>query len=283
MLIELSIADAYGVGLEYVDYEFLVHKNNLSGYIKHPSFHTLKPGQYSDDTQMSLAVSEVLLSDDWSREHFADKFVECFKRDPRPGYARMFQAFLESISSGQEFLEKIQPHSDKSGAAMRAPPIGYLKEIQAVKDIACLQGALTHNTPDGLAAAQASALMSHYFIYDLGKAKHLGQYLNDNITSDINWDKLYKDKILAKGWMSVRACVTVLKEYDSLSAILKNICALGGDTDTAAAIGIAAASCSKNIEQDLPTVLYETLENDKFGKDYIVNIDLNLKRKFIGE
>jgi hypothetical protein len=33
---------------------------------------------------MSLAIAEAMLSDlKWSREFLADKFVECFKRDPR--------------------------------------------------------------------------------------------------------------------------------------------------------------------------------------------------------
>ncbi len=31
-----------------------------------------------------------------------------------------------------------------------------------------IQAAITHNTPDGINAAIAAALMSHYFIYQLG-------------------------------------------------------------------------------------------------------------------
>ncbi|QBD80454.1 ADP-ribosylglycohydrolase family protein [Ktedonosporobacter rubrisoli] len=51
MLLELAIGDAYGAGFEYVDPEMIRRQNNLSHYVKHPR-HAIRPGCYTDDTQM---------------------------------------------------------------------------------------------------------------------------------------------------------------------------------------------------------------------------------------
>ena len=59
MLLELAIGDAYGAGFEYAD-EMIVN-NNLSRYVEHPRFR-LNPGSYTDDTQMSIAIAEVIVA-----------------------------------------------------------------------------------------------------------------------------------------------------------------------------------------------------------------------------
>ncbi|MEH1989969.1 MAG: ADP-ribosylglycohydrolase family protein [Nostoc sp.] len=122
MLLELAIADAYGAGFEYADE--MIANNDLSQYVQHPRFR-LNPGSYTDDTQMSIAIAEVIVAQaPWTAEVLADSFVTAFKRDEREGYSRSFYHFLGEIQDGEEFLTKINPDSDKSGGAMRAAPIG---------------------------------------------------------------------------------------------------------------------------------------------------------------
>ena len=76
MLLELAIGDAYGAGFEYADIEYVKQHNNLFNYVKHPR-HKLIPGSYTDDTQMSIAIAEMIISKEpWTRENLADKFVE---------------------------------------------------------------------------------------------------------------------------------------------------------------------------------------------------------------
>src|SRR4051812_19828004 len=124
MLLEIAVGDAYGAGFEYGDPKTVLTRNDLTAYVQHPR-HAGKPGRYTDDTQMSIAIAEAMLSGlKWGPEFLADKFVECFKRDERTGYAGRFYEFLKSVSDGEEFLRRIRPDSDKSGAAMRAAPIG---------------------------------------------------------------------------------------------------------------------------------------------------------------
>jgi ADP-ribosylglycohydrolase len=98
MLFEIAIGDAYGAGFEYANEN--LHLNDLSVYVKHPR-HRLQAGSYTDDTQMSIAIAEAVLSDEpWTPKSLADRFVACFKRDPREGYAQGFHDFLVSVRDG---------------------------------------------------------------------------------------------------------------------------------------------------------------------------------------
>ncbi|BAZ32667.1 ADP-ribosylation/crystallin J1 [Cylindrospermum sp. NIES-4074] len=272
MLLELAIADAYGAGFEYAD-EMIV-ANDLSRYVQHPR-HRLIPGSYTDDTQMSIAIAEVIVAQaPWTPEVLAESFVKAFKRDPREGYAGSFYHFLVNIRDGVEFLAKIRPDSDKSGAAMRAAPIGIYSTPEQVIEAATIQAAITHNTPDGINAAVAAALMSHYFIYRLGPKRKLGQFLESYVSGE--WSKPWPGKVKSKGWMSVRAAITAVMRNDSMSALLQDCIAFTGDVDTVAAIALAAGSCSHEISQDIPSHLFTALENGTYGKDYIIELDKQL-------
>lgn len=274
MLLELAIGDAYGAGFEYASSDLVQCYNDLSRYVQHPR-HQLKLGSYTDDTQMSLAIAETIVAQEpWTPEVLATRFVETFKRDPREGYASRFYQFLLKIRDGREFLEAINWTSDKSGAAMRAAPMGVFPTVEKVIEAATIQAAITHNTPDGINAARAAALMSHYFIYQLGPKRKLGKFLNAYVSGE--WSKPWQGEVKSKGWMSVRAAITAVMRNDSLSELLQDCIAFTGDVDTVAAIALAAASCSEEIIQDLPAHLIAGLENGPYGRDYIIELDRQL-------
>lgn len=274
MLLELAIGDAYGAGFEYASPQLIEACNDLSGYVQHPK-HKIEPGSYTDDTQMSLAIAESIVSrEPWTAEVLANSFVTAFKRDPREGYAGRFYDFLLEIRDGDEFLAKIQPTSDKSGAAMRAAPIGIFPAIEKVIEAATIQAAITHNTPHGINAAIAAALMSHYFIYKLGQKKNLGKFLESHVSGE--WSNPWTGEVKSKGWMSVRAAITAIEKSNSMSELLKNCINFTGDVDTVATIALAAGSCSEEITQDLPVQLIENLENGAYGRDFIIELDKRL-------
>ncbi|MFT3775725.1 MAG: ADP-ribosylglycohydrolase family protein [Minicystis sp.] len=277
MLIEIAVGDAYGAAFEYVKPEHIRAFNTLAAYARHPR-HGLEPGSYTDDTQMSVAVAEVLLDEpSWSRAAFADRFVHAFKRDPRDGYARGFQKFLEGIADGASFLREIRPDSDKSGAAMRACPIGLLDSVGRVVEVATLQAKVTHDTPDGINAAVAAALAAHFFAYRLGSPEELGAFLVENVEGA--WDAAWVGEVGPKGWMSVRAAITAIRRNRSLASLLRDCVEFGGDVDTVAAIALGAASMSEDYARDLPEALVDGLENGPFGRDFLRSLDRRLLQK----
>jgi ADP-ribosylglycohydrolase len=280
MLLEIAVGDAYGAGFEYGDPKAIATRNNLSAYVQHPRHKGIKPGRYTDDTQMTLAIVEAMLSDlKWGREFLADKFVECFKRDPRTGYAGRFYEFLCSISDGEEFLDRIEPHSDKSGAAMRAAPLGLFHDVNEVIRRCRMQAALTHDTDDGTNAAVAASLLAHYCAYDLGPINRAGEFIEGYVPGP--WATTWVGKVGPKGWMSVRAAITAVSGgADRLSTMLQQCIAFTGDVDTVASVAMGAASMSPQIIQDLPATLIDNLEDGPFGRAYIEKLDRELLAKF---
>lgn len=271
MLVEMGIFDAYGAGFEYAPQLVVDMFNDSKGYVPHPK-HRLSPGVYTDDTQMSLAIAEAMISGEpWTPLMLASRFILAFKRDPRKGYAGHFYKFLQSVETGEEFLDKIKGGSDKSGAAMRAAPLGVLPRIGDVLTKCRIQAALTHNSTDGMNAAMAAALFAHYFVHGLGAKEDAGRFVADYVPGQ--WDVKWVGPVGSKGWQSVRAAITAVAESSSMSELLKKCIAFTGDVDTVAAIAAGAAAHCDEIRKDLDPALVNGLENGTFGRDYLTDID----------
>lgn len=274
MIVEIMVGDAYGAGFEYANPVYVAKYNNLKKYTRHPKYKGI--GRYTDDAQMSLAIAELIVYNiPWTKENIADRFVQAFKRDPRTGYARHFYRFLKTIKDGHELLEKIKPDSDRSGGAMRATPIGLFPTVDEVKQKCTIQAAITHNTEAGIGAAMAAALMSHYFIYNLGPKKDLLDFIKLHVPQ-VNW-VLQTEPIGEKGWEAVQGAFTAIMANQTMADILKASVAFTGDVDTVAAIAMGAACFSNEVEQNLPVKLIEGLENGPFGLTYGREIDGALK------
>jgi ADP-ribosylglycohydrolase len=181
---------------------------------------------------------------------------------------------LLQVQDGKEFLEKIHSASDKSGSAMRSGPIGIFPTIEKVIENSTIQAAITHNTPDGIKAAIAAALMSHYFIYQLGLKQNLANFLEQHVPGE--WSVPWQGEVSTKGLVCVRAAITAVMLHDSMSKLLQACIAFSGDVDTVATIALAAGSCSSEISQDLPENLVQGLENQSYGRDYIIELDRQL-------
>jgi ADP-ribosylglycohydrolase len=274
MLIEIAIGDAYGAGFEYAN-PSPDRPNDLSRYVKHPR-HGTAPGCYTDDTQMSLAVAETILEHgaEATAHQFTEKFVLAFKRDPREGYAARFWEFLKSVQDAADFAARINPDSEKSGAAMRACPIGVLPDIGAVLRVAERQARITHDTEGGVRSAQAAALAAHYFAYRLGRKDGLPGFLDAHVAGE--WSRPHQGKVGAEGVTAVRAAVTAIAAEHSLAQLLRRCVDFTGDVDTVAAVALGAASCSTEYAQDLPERLLDDLENGSWGANYLRGLDARL-------
>ena len=112
MLVELAIGDAYGAGFEYASAAFVQKHNTLTAYASHPR-HAIAPGAYTDDTQMTIAVVEAMLSPaPWTPQLLAHHFVAAFKRGGQlttlyPIYASTF--IWAAVIAYFAFAEPIRP------------------------------------------------------------------------------------------------------------------------------------------------------------------------------
>jgi ADP-ribosyl-[dinitrogen reductase] hydrolase len=281
MLVEMGIFDAYGAGFEFASSKFVAKNNDVEDYHVHPKWRGV-PGRYTDDTQMTLALAELMLRAPplvWTHYLVARAFVSAFKRDPREGYASRFYGLLTTMQTGWDFLKVIRPHSDKSGGAMRAPVLGLLPDIDQVIQAARFQASLTHCTQVGMDAAVVAAVMTHYCYYRIGPRDMLPEYLGEIFLCfrlDNPWHGLVGDP----GNQHVHAAMTALIENDSMVDILRACVAFTGDVDTVAAIAAPAASFCDDIDQTLPAALVDGLENGPYGRDYLDGLDDRLLAKF---
>lgn len=296
MLLRIAQGDAYAASTEYIKFprDQAVYDEALKfeGYGRHPTHDDLRPGWYTDDTQMSLAVAEVLLGErPFTREKFADAFVRCFKRDQRGGYSRNFQVFLESVSSGAEFMEKIRPNSDKNGAAMRSVPIGVLPDPIEALMVAEWQAKLTHDTPDGVFSAQAVTLMSHFALHsdEPMTPENLWEFISDFGVGMAPEHELFSAewpggpvKGPRVGFNTARAVFHLVTRCKSLSEILATTIQWGGDTDSVAAIAWGIAST--RMRPKLPGFFEATLEPDRqYGSEFLKDLGAKLMAKFANE
>ena len=278
-----AVGDAYGAGFEYASPQHVRKFNTLKGYVRNEK-HALEPGVYTDDTQMAIANTEVIVTGlNITRRMLAESYVYCFKRDPREGYARGFHGLLSEIPDGSRLIRRLgKAESDKSGAAMRAVVFGIYPTVEEVLELTALQAAITHNTEDGINAARAAALAGHYFIYKLGARQDLGQFLEEHVQGpNCKWNTPWQGPVGPKAWQSVQAAVSAIIKSNSLSEILSNSIGYTGDVDTVAAVALGAASVCNEIEDDLPDWLFRDLENGEFGRDYLATLDRKLDAAMI--
>lgn len=275
MLLEAAIGDAYGSGYEFAE-AHIYNQNRIKGYLSFEYGEGIY-NRYTDDTQMAIGITELLIEKaDWTPISIANKFVEVFKRDIRIGYAGRFFEFLKKIQTGEEFLEKIIPTSERNGASMRAFPLGVLSDEAEILAKAEIQARLTHNTDEGVYSAQLTALAAHYFLYDKGSKMDFEAYAKQYIP--INWNFDWKGRVEIQGRQAILAALAAIRNYKSLSSILIQSIEYQGDVDTVATLAMAIGSVSKEIKNDLPKWTYKQLENEAYGRDFVANLDKQLMK-----
>lgn len=284
MLVEMAIFDAYGAGFEYTHPKFLARNHRLRKYVQHPRHKSVRPGHYTDDTQMAIGIAEAMLSvvpNEWTPFHLVFALTNTFARDPRDGYAKGFHQILTDLSKVtaaervNKFFQIIRPHSEKNGGAMRAGPLGVLPHVQDVKSYAMWQASFTHGTLIGMGAAAASALMVHYLYHQIGPKKDLPAWLDDHVPGFF-WKHPFQGHVGSRANEAVAGALWAIVNSDTLMEVLDRCVSYGGDTDTVAAIAGIAASCSAEIAQFLPIALHEGLEDGDYGRSWLDALDARL-------
>ncbi len=276
MLKEIALADAYGSGFEFCSRAKIAEHNSLKYYVEH-ELHGFK-AKYTDDTQMTLAVVEFLLSgDSWVNENIAEAFLRVYARDKRKGYSKGFQVILSSAKSGKELVQMLKTDSTRNGAAMRSVPIGYIAGVKKLIEFAKVQASVTHNTPDAIRSSCAVALAAHFGIYKQGKVKDIPKFLEFHGYG--GWDYKWNNSVSVDSYETVSAALTILLANENLASLLANAVELGGDVDTVAAISIGLGSCFEELRNNIPSELYDQLDEHTYGIRYLDKLEKGIISK----
>lgn len=216
---------------------------------------------FTDDSVLTLAVADWLLSDpQHTDEVLEEKLVSYAKNHPNVmgGYGGGFECWVrypEELIDWQTqktFADgKRHPYNScGNGSAMRASAVGWMFDtLEETERVAGISAAVTHNHPEGIKGAQATA--AAIFMARTGSSKdEIKKYISDKYGYNLNRtcdDIRPKYRFEATCQETVpQAMVAFFDSKDFESAIRLGV-SLGGDSDTLTCItgGIAEAFYKK--------------------------------------
>ena len=212
-----------------------------------------KNSTYTDDTVMTLAVAEAFLAMlpgedvDVTRQRLIEKMQHWGKRYPHAGYGARFVWWLSA--------EHPEPYgSFGNGSAMRVSSAAWLFDnLETVRRMARLSAEVTHNHPEGIKGAEATA--SAIYLARKGRTKaEIKSYIEENFHYDLSRTC---DEI-RPGYRHVESCqetvpeaITAFLEGESFEDVIRTAVSLGGDCDTLTAIAGSMAEGFYDVPEEL--------------------------------
>ena len=241
----------------------------------------------TDDSILSAAVAEALLLEkacaEWSlkeipkeipKESPKERLGELALRSMQRLGRRYIDAGFSSQTRAWLMEEHPKPYGSKNnGAAMRVGPCGYAAgSLDEAKDLARAVTEISHNSPEGIRAAEDVA--SAIFLARQGKSKREIREHTD-YQLDFTIDEIrdsYPFDYSCEG--SVPQAIEAFLEAESFEDTIRTAISLGGDSDTLAAISGSIAEAFYGIPEALILGALPFLPEDLFS------IILNFERQY---
>ena len=225
---------------------------------------------FTDDTVMTCAVAEAIMNGG-QKDDFTDAMKKYGRMYPDAGYGARFDAWIHSN-------DRAPYNSFGNGSAMRVSPCAWVMACcycartgtwPTSRALARLSAEVTHNHPEGIKGAMATAdaiFMCRYFFGSDNPAdikrrvkehieKEYGYDLSktlDEIRPTYRFNETCQDTV-------PQAIVAFLESTDFEDAI-RNAISLGGDSDTLAAITGSIAEAAYGIPEWIQDKAYSYLD-----------------------
>lgn len=225
---------------------------------KEKEFELFHPeSKFTDDTTLSMAIAKSILDD----EPYLDNVVDFGLRYFDVGYGGSFKKWLK----GDEHLPY---NSWGNGSAMRVSPIAFAFDTEEkVLEEARKSAEITHNHPEGIKGAEATALA--IFMARKGKSK---EQIRERITTEFEYDlsrtvdeirPTYKFEVSCQ--KSVPESIICFLDSNSFEDCIRNCVSLGGDADTMAAIAGGIAEAYYGVPKEIEEKINEYLSDEFVG------------------
>ena len=218
---------------------------------EHESRH---PCYFTDDTVMSLAVADAIMK--WHEAGGGS--YEALSR-ATIGSMRMFGRLYPHAGYGGNFdywihSDNPQPYNSwGNGSAMRVSACGWAgRTLDEVKAMSRAVTEVTHNHPDGIKGAEATAVAT--FLARTGKSMEeiKAVVVRDYYPLDFTLDEIrptYEFDVSCQG--SVPQALEAFFESTSFEDAIRNAISIGGDSDTLGAICGAVAGAFYGVPGDI--------------------------------
>lgn len=220
-----------------------------------------KQSTFTDDTVMTIAVAKAFMDikqdadDEWIIENLAKRMRGYGHLFPNAGYGGMFYRWLNNPSCKAY-------NSFGNGSAMRASSVAWLyNDIESVRHAAILSAMVTHNHPEGIKGAEATA--SAIFLARTGHSKkEIKKYIEGEFHYDLSrtCDEIRPTYYHIETCMqTVPEAITAFLEGNSFEDVIRTAVSLGGDSDTLTAIAGSIAEGYYDVPEELKNECYNRL------------------------
>lgn len=235
--------------------------------IKYKHFQ-LQVSNFTDDTVLTVAVAHAILTGD----DMAATIKGFAQRHPHAGYGGTFRHWMWDRQNAPY-------NSFGNGSAMRVSPVGFALDAEDEVMLWARRSAeVTHNHPEGIKGAQATALA--IFLARQGVSK---ETMRAEITTRFGYDLNRTVEGIRPGYGfdvtcqgSVPESLVAFLDSTSYEDAVRNAISLGGDADTMACIagGVAQAfyrrvpeNIVREVRRQLPVDFLDVLDrfNTKFA------------------
>ena len=204
-----------------------------------------KGSRFTDDTVMTLAVAEWLMTDP---EHHSETLVACMQRlgrkYPNAGYGKLFSMWLMS--------DHPQPYNSfGNGSAMRVSPVGlYANSLEEALELARITASVTHNHPDGIKGAQAIAGCVFLKKNAGWNSEEIERFIREKIgyNLDFNLDDVrdaYGFDVTCQGSVPIAIKAYLERSGYPAEKALRLAISMGGDSDTIGAMTASIAGADR--------------------------------------
>lgn len=288
ILFGLALGDALGWPTEFLSLPRIYSRFGQHGIQEPPD-----PALYTDDTQMTIALTEGLLDAgldadiDTQMQAIAKRFV-IWKNSPEnnraPGNTCM--AAVRHLEEGRNWREAGIVNSKGCGSAMRVATIGYLYQNDEAKlrEVAQQSGIITHGHPAAVAGSIAAAYLVKLALDGVAPEEYMRRVLIfcDGISEDfdraitrvshvLGWgSETHSMRHLGEGWIAEEAVALalycVLRYPDDYVATVRRGATSEGDSDSIACIAGGILGARLGIEA-IPQDWRERCENKTYLSD----------------
>jgi len=223
-----------------------------------------KHSMFTDDTVMTAAVADAFLkvTPDTSNEYIKQTIIRAMReygsRYPHAGYGARFSWWLTADTP--------QPYNSYgNGSAMRVSSVAWLfNDLNTVREAARLSAEVTHNHPEGIKGAEATASA----IY-LARTGHSKEYIREYIETEFDYvlnrtcDEIRPEYHHVESCMeTVPEAITAFLEGDNFEDVIRTAVSLGGDCDTLTAIAGSIAEGFYGVPSRMKYECYSRLPSD---------------------
>ena len=199
--------------------------------------------KFTDDTILSIATADALMHYEWD---FAAKYREYGKKYPS-SYGNSFLIWIHDDEAG--------PYdSFGNGSAMRVSPISwFVNHDHRVMFLAEKSAGVTHNHPEGIKGAQATAMAIFWARRGVPRNR-----IRRDLESMFGYDTSVSVDELQKTYQYNETCQRTVPEafrcfYEAtdFEDAIRNAISIGGDSDTVAAIAGSMAEAKWGVPEEI--------------------------------